>query len=159
MVFTPLPIFYWRGIVVSSVFIPVCPSILHIFRSDQSYNGTCQLSGYFDLLTFKMLFRPLLGQFKWQLLHIFRADHPAIGPVYCRIILTVWPLALALWLLPCTFCMAPCSKTINDNCFIFPGHINLTWNLCTVESVRLFDLCPWNYNLSLWNLVCKLLLA
>ncbi len=52
--------------------------------------------------------------------------------VHCQVILTFWPSVLKIWHSPCKFCMAHCSQTTNGNSFIFSGHINLPWDLCTI---------------------------
>ncbi len=67
-------------------------------------------------------------------LYISRAYQAIIRPVHCWDILIVWILTLTLWPLPRKSCPARCLKNINDNCFIFLGHINLSWDLCMVES-------------------------
>ncbi len=62
-----------------------------------------------------------------------------------------WPLTVTLWPVPLKCCLDHCSETVNDNCFIFSRHINLMWDMCTVETFWLFDLCAWNYDRWLWN--------
>ncbi len=44
-----------------------------------------------------------------------------------------------------------CSETIHDNCFIFSGQVNRTWNMCTVVLIWPFDPWPWYYDLYLEN--------
>ncbi len=114
------------------------------FQNRLIIHGTCALSDYFDLLTFslktmtftlKILSVLLLGNYKWQLLHICREYQPVMDTVHCRIYLTFWHLAVTLWLLPWKPCLAHCSETINDNYFLFSRHINLVWDLCTVVSL------------------------
>ncbi len=68
-----------------------------------------------------------------------------------------WPSTLVLWILPWNFVLTISQKLLNTNFFIFSGYISLTWDLCTVWSFWPFDLCPWNYDLWLWNHVWKLL--
>ncbi len=46
-------------------------------------------------------------------------------------------------------CLGNCFETIHGNCFIFSGHINLTWDLCPVGSFWAFPLRSWNYDLLL----------
>ncbi len=55
-------------------------------------------------ITLKMLPDPLLGNYKWQLLHIVWAYQPNIALVHCRVSLTFWPLYLEFWPLPLTSC-------------------------------------------------------
>ncbi len=104
-------------------------------------HASCALSCYFDLLTFSLenmtftlniLSGPLPGHinlpsdlFTAELFWCFDFWH-----------LTLWPLS---W----KGCLVNCSKPINDNCFICSGHIILTWDLCTIESleIMIFD---WN---------------
>ncbi len=117
MFFTPPVIFMLEGYcrylyclsVHRSICLPIHPSkyclgqyleTIHdcssYFQIRSIWHEICALPGYFELLTFSLenmtftlnvLFRPL-----WQLLHIFRAHQPAMGPVHWSVILTFCPL-------------------------------------------------------------------
>ncbi len=67
--------------------------------------------------------------------------------------LTFWSLTLILWLLLWISCPAYCSETINLHMFrayqSFMGLAHSHFN-------PFYCLCPWNYDLWLWNLVYKL---
>ncbi len=39
-----------------------------------------------------------------------------------------------------------CSETLNDNCFIFSGHINFFWFPCSTGLFWLVHLWPWHYD-------------
>ncbi len=51
------------------------------------------------------------------------------------------------------FCPGHWLEVIHNNYFIFSGQDNLTWSLCTVMLIRLFDLRPWYYDLYRDNFV------
>ncbi len=124
-------------------------------------------SSYFDLLTFspenmtftlKIMYGPLLRNYKWQLLHI--SGHINLPWDLCTAGL-LWPFDFWPWPYDCYLenVVWPIARKLNDNCFIFAGQINLAWDLFTLEPFWLYRLCPWNYCLWLWNLVCKLLFS
>ncbi len=126
-----------------------------IFRFDQSYMEPvyCWVILTFWLSSLETMTFTLLKNYKWQQLHIFRAYQPAIGPVHCRDNLTLWPFTLTFMTITMEIMSSPLLRNYNDNFFIFSGHINLTWDLCSVESFRLFDLCSWSSDL--WLSECE----
>ncbi len=99
----------------------------------------------------KILSVSLLRCCTWRLLHIFRADQTYMVPMHNWDILTFGPSTLKPW--SWQFCPGNCSETVNGNSFIFYGHINLTWDLCTVI------LTFWPLSLKLWPLTSNILLT
>ncbi len=96
---TPHPNIGWRGIVITSTFLSV--------HSHENY------------LNVVIVYR----NYTWQLFHIFRADQSDMVPVHCKVMLTFWPSALNLWPSPWFIFERYCLETVNNNCFIFSGHI------------------------------------
>ncbi len=113
--------------------LTIINGICFIFSGISIYHWKCALQGYFDLLTFNLdimtviltfLSWPLFGNYQWQVLHIFRVYQPYMNPVHCRVILTISTRHSDRYLE--FFYLAHCSETINNNCFIFSGRINIT---------------------------------
>ncbi len=62
-----------------------------------------------------------------------------------------WPSALKIWPSPRHLCSGHYSETINGNCFIRSGYINLPVNLCIVGLFWPFNLCTSHYDSYLEN--------
>ncbi len=73
-------------------------------------------------------------------------------PLYCRDILTFWPLTLKVWSSSWKICLRHSLENVNGNNLIFYGHMNLVWDLCTMRSFWPFVLCPWYYDLHIDNI-------
>ncbi len=93
----------------------------------------------------------------WDNIHdnCFIFSWPYMKPVHCNFNLTFY-YDLYIEMFVQTISQ---KNIINSNCFIFSKHFNLIWDLCTMWSVWPFVLCPWNYDLWIWNLVYKLLFS
>ncbi len=63
-----------------------------------------------------------------------------------------WTSALKVWPSPWNLCSSHHSETINGNCFILSGYINLPGDLCTIGLFWPFGLWPSHYDSYLENL-------
>ncbi len=91
-----------------------------------------------------------IENYKWSLLHIFRAYQPALASTGA-LKDYFWPLTVIFWPLPWKSCPVHCLETINDNCFIFSGHINLTWDLYTVILTFVLDIMTLDFEIFFTN--------
>ncbi len=151
--------------------------LFHIFLTDQSYMEPvyCKVNVTIGLesmtFTLKIMSRPLLRNYKWQVVDIIRAYQPVHTRVIVTFLLdimscpllgseTIYANSLFSGHITLTFDLRPwnygphfgnfachCLENIHDNYYIFSGQINLTWSPCTVWIFWHCDHQSWDYNL------------
>ncbi len=107
------------------------------FQARSICHGTCTLSGYCDLLTFSL--ENMTFTLKFCSGHNSKTMTTASyfeGISTCHwtcALLGYFDLLTLISPLIWKSCPAVCLETINDNCFIFSGHIKLIWYLLSLK--------------------------
>ncbi len=82
-----------------------------------------------------------------------KTNQTYMEPMHCNLNLTFWLLTLILWPFPWQFSSDHFLETVNSNCFIFSGHINLTCHQrhCVVILIFVLDIVTFDFEILFTN--------